>query len=63
MKNLIGRPRSIASLLTVVLAIGVQDGSYSQSPVEGKIYWTEARDLGWIQRADLDGANVVEFDR
>ena len=58
MKNLIGRPRSIASLLTVVLAIGVQDGSYSQSPVEGKIYWTEARDLGWIQRADLDGANV-----
>ena len=58
MKYLIGRPRGIASLLTVVLAIGVQDGSYGQSSIEGKICWTEARDLGWIQRADLDGANV-----
>ena len=45
-------------MLTVVLAIGLQDGSYGQSPVEGKIYWTEAKDLGWIQRAELDGANV-----
>ena len=45
-------------MLTVVLAIGLQDGSYGQSPVEGKIYWTEAKDLGWIQRANLDGSNL-----
>ena len=60
MKNLIARPRGIASLLaTVAWALGVQDISYGQPPVEGnKIYWTEARDLGWIKRAELDGANV-----
>ena len=60
MKNLITRPRGIASLLaTVALALGVQDVSYSQPPLEGnKIYWTEAKDFGWIQRADLDGSNL-----
>ena len=60
MKNLIIRPRGIASLLaTVALALGVQDVSYGQPLVEGnKIYWTEAKDLGWIQRAELDGSNV-----
>ena len=45
-------------LTVVLLAIGVQDGSYGQAPVEGKIYWTEAKDLGWIQRANLDGSNL-----
>ena len=60
MKNLITRPRGIASLLaTVAWAIGVQNVSYGQPPVAGnKIYWTEAKDFGWIQRAELDGANV-----
>lgn len=61
MKNLITHPRGIASLLTTVAwAIGVQDVSYGQPPVEeDKIYWTEAKDFGWIQRADLDGENVA----
>ena len=37
--------------------LGVQDISYSQPSVEGnKIYWTEEKGLGWIQRAKLDGA-------
>ena len=60
MKNLITRPRGIASLLaTVAWAIGVQAVSYGQPPVErNKIYWTEAKDFGWIQRADLDGSNL-----
>ena len=60
MKNLITPPRGIASLLaTVALALGVQDVSYGQPPAEeGKIYWTEEKDLGWIQRADLNGAYV-----
>ena len=60
MKNLITRPRGIASLLaTVAWAIGVQAVSYGQPSVEGnKIYWTEEKDLGWIQRADLNGAYV-----
>ena len=37
------------------------DGSgtlYGQPVEEGKIYWTEARDLGWIQRSNLDGSNL-----
>ena len=59
MENLIPRPRGIASLLAIVaLALGVQDVSYGQPPVEGKIYWTEAKDFGWIQRTNLDGSNL-----
>ncbi len=60
MKKLVTRLRGITSLLaTVALTIGVQGVSYGQSPVAAnKIYWTEEKDLGWIQRADLDGANI-----
>ncbi len=46
-------------LATVALAPGVQGIAHGQPSVEaGRIYWTEAKDLGWIQRADLDGSNV-----
>ncbi|MCE2447715.1 MAG: hypothetical protein J4F35_04795 [Candidatus Latescibacteria bacterium] len=52
--------RSLASIAAIVAsALGFQSISYGESPAEaGKIYWTEAKDFGWIQRAELDGANV-----
>ena len=36
----------------------VRETFYGQPVEEGKIYWTEARDLGWIQRSNLDGSNL-----
>ncbi len=54
------RQTVIASIITTVAwALSVQGVSHGQSLAEeGKIYWTEAKDLGWIQRSALDGSNV-----
>ena len=32
--------------------------SHGQQDGGGRIYWTEGRDLGWIQRSDLGGSNI-----
>ncbi len=55
----------LASMAAVWTVLGAE-ASYGQTPsAESRIYWTEERDLGWLRRSDLDGANLetlVETD-
>ncbi len=46
--------------MTGVWMVLAGEGASGQTPsgAEGRIYWTEERDLGWLRRSDLDGAHV-----
>ena len=57
MKNRIAPKIAVAISAAVVLILG-PGASHGQQDGGGRIYWTEEKDLGWIQRADLDGGNV-----
>ena len=49
----------LASIIASVWLPLDGSGTLYGQPVEGgKIYWTEARDLGWIQRSSLGGFNL-----
>ena len=60
MKYPFSRSTLLASTLAAVWTVlGAEGASYGQTPSAGnKIYWTEERDLGWLRRSDLNGANV-----
>ena len=56
MKNLIVHQKTKTA--AAVLLVGGLETSHGQSGGESRIYWTEEKDLGWIQRSDLDGSNI-----
>ena len=58
MENRIAPKIFVAISAAVGLVLGLQRLGHGQSAGESRIYWTVARDLGWIQRADLDGSNI-----
>ena len=59
MKNRIAHKKSaIAISAALLVALGGRGVCQGQQDGGQRIYWTEERDLGWIQRADLDGGNV-----
>ena len=59
MKNRIAHKKiAVAISAAVWLVLGGRETSNGQSGAESRIYWTEARDFGWIQRSDLGGSNI-----
>ena len=59
MRNPMALRKILASIIASVwLPLDGSGTLYGQPVEEGKIYWTEARDLGWIQRSNLDGSNL-----
>ena len=62
MENRITHQKTAVAILAAAsaafLVLGRQGASHGQQDVGGRIYWTEARGLGWIQRSNLDGSKV-----
>ena len=58
MKDRIAHQKIAVAIFTAVLLVLGGLASHGQQDGGGRIYWTEGRDLGWIQRSDLGGSNI-----